>query len=214
MVFKVDESEWTLDLREGTQGALYAGAPRDGEKADLTLTITDGNFVQLVMGKLNPQQVRAIALAGPGMLPCTWGVPHRKGHTTAVHANLRTAPCMVMRGRGRACPLSVHDCCMRPLLMAFSVHRHMAATATCAPLHHAWRRPQPLAWCGHSAPAAFLYQVYPPVWRLLTRCHACHATCCGLSQAFLMRKLKINGSMGMAMKLQPILDAAQPKAKL
>ena len=27
-------------------------------------------------------------------------------------------------------------------------------------------------------------------------------------QAFLMRKLKIKGSMGMAMKLQPVLDAA------
>jgi hypothetical protein len=29
-----------------------------------------------------------------------------------------------------------------------------------------------------------------------------------------MQKLKINGSMAMAMKLQPILDAAQPKSKL
>ena len=35
-----------------------------------------------------------------------------------------------------------------------------------------------------------------------------------LLQAFLMRKLKISGSMAMAMKLQPILDAAAPKAKL
>jgi len=33
-------------------------------------------------------------------------------------------------------------------------------------------------------------------------------------QAFIMRKLKIAGSMALAMKLQPILDAAQPKAKL
>jgi hypothetical protein len=33
-------------------------------------------------------------------------------------------------------------------------------------------------------------------------------------QAFLLRKLKINGSMGLAMKLQPILDAAAPRAKL
>lgn len=32
--------------------------------------------------------------------------------------------------------------------------------------------------------------------------------------AFLMRKLKINGSMGLAMKAQIILDAAAPKAKL
>lgn len=37
----------------------------------------------------------------------------------------------------------------------------------------------------------------------------------GSQQAFLMRKLKINGSMGLAMKLQPILDAAAaPKSKL
>lgn len=35
-----------------------------------------------------------------------------------------------------------------------------------------------------------------------------------LPQAFLMRKLKLNGSMGLAMKLQPILDAAAPRAKL
>uniref|UniRef100_A0A383W0W3 SCP2 domain-containing protein n=1 Tax=Tetradesmus obliquus TaxID=3088 RepID=A0A383W0W3_TETOB len=33
-------------------------------------------------------------------------------------------------------------------------------------------------------------------------------------QAFLLRKLKINGSMGLALKLQPILDAAAPRAKL
>jgi putative sterol carrier protein len=33
-------------------------------------------------------------------------------------------------------------------------------------------------------------------------------------QAFIMRKLKINGSMGLAARLQPILDAAAPKAKM
>jgi hypothetical protein len=33
-------------------------------------------------------------------------------------------------------------------------------------------------------------------------------------QAFLLRKLKIAGSMGMAMKLPAVLEAAQPKAKL
>ncbi len=37
--------------------------------------------------------------------------------------------------------------------------------------------------------------------------------CCVL-QAFLLRKLKLNGSMGLALKLQPILDAASPRAKL
>jgi putative sterol carrier protein len=39
-------------------------------------------------------------------------------------------------------------------------------------------------------------------------------TASALSQAFLLRKLKIGGSMGMALKLQPILDAAQPKSKM
>jgi hypothetical protein len=33
-------------------------------------------------------------------------------------------------------------------------------------------------------------------------------------QAFLLRKLKLSGSMGLALKLQPILDAAAPRAKL
>ena len=33
-------------------------------------------------------------------------------------------------------------------------------------------------------------------------------------QAFLMRRLKINGSMALAMKLQPVLEAAAPKSKL
>jgi putative sterol carrier protein len=36
----------------------------------------------------------------------------------------------------------------------------------------------------------------------------------GSQQAFLMRKLKIKGSMALAMKLQPILDAAKPVSKL
>lgn len=36
----------------------------------------------------------------------------------------------------------------------------------------------------------------------------------GPQQAFLMRKLKISGSMALAMKLQPILDAAAPQAKM
>ncbi len=33
-------------------------------------------------------------------------------------------------------------------------------------------------------------------------------------QAFLMRKLKLSGSMGVAMKLTPVLEAAAPKSKL
>lgn len=54
VVFKVDDEDWTLDLREG-QGSVTKGLPK--EKADLTLTINDENFAKLVMGKLNPQQV-------------------------------------------------------------------------------------------------------------------------------------------------------------
>lgn len=53
VVFDVDGQQWTLDLREG-EGSLTEGAP--SEKADLTLTMSDANFAQLVMGKLNPQQ--------------------------------------------------------------------------------------------------------------------------------------------------------------
>jgi hypothetical protein len=48
-------------------------------------------------------------------------------------------------------------------------------------------------------------------------CSTWQCTCCLLwcfLQAFLLRKLKINGSMGLALKLQPILDAAAPRAKL
>ncbi len=37
---------------------------------------------------------------------------------------------------------------------------------------------------------------------------------CKQPQAFLTRKLKLSGGMGMAMKLQPVLDAAAPKAKM
>lgn len=54
VVFKIDNVDWTLDLREG-DGELYEGAPKSG-KPDLTLTLTDENFAKLVMGKLNPQQ--------------------------------------------------------------------------------------------------------------------------------------------------------------
>lgn len=47
-------------------------------------------------------------------------------------------------------------------------------------------------------------------WRLAKQPYL---LCAGV-QAFLLRKLKLNGSMGLALKLQPILDAAAPRAKL
>lgn len=55
MVFNIEGEKWTLDLRTGN-GKAYKGSPKNDEKPDLTLTITDENFVKLVMGKLGPQQ--------------------------------------------------------------------------------------------------------------------------------------------------------------
>lgn len=55
MLFKIDDEEWTLDLRIG-KGKVSKGGP-GSDKPDLTLTISDDNFVKLVMGKLGPQQV-------------------------------------------------------------------------------------------------------------------------------------------------------------
>lgn len=56
MVFNIDGDQWTLDLREG-HGEIYEGSPKEDDKADLTLTISDDNFVKLVNGKIGPQQV-------------------------------------------------------------------------------------------------------------------------------------------------------------
>jgi len=57
VVFSIDGDKQTLDLRGG-KGKTYKGMPENGEKPELTLTISDDNFVKLVMGKLGPQQVR------------------------------------------------------------------------------------------------------------------------------------------------------------
>lgn len=56
-MFKIDDEEWTLDLRSGKGKVSKGGAGND--KPDLTLTISDDNFVKLVMGKMGPQQVNA-----------------------------------------------------------------------------------------------------------------------------------------------------------
>ncbi|XP_059610162.1 peroxisomal multifunctional enzyme type 2-like isoform X2 [Phlebotomus argentipes] len=43
--------EWTLDLKNAK---VYEGAPQGG-KADTTLTVGDADFVDIALGKINPQ---------------------------------------------------------------------------------------------------------------------------------------------------------------
>lgn len=43
--------EWTIDLKTG-RGSLHRGA----SKADVTFTVSDEDFMEVVLGKLNPQQ--------------------------------------------------------------------------------------------------------------------------------------------------------------
>ena len=58
VVFKIDGSDWTLDLRPDSTPSVAEGPPPADAKPDLTLTISDDNFAKLVAGKLGPQQVR------------------------------------------------------------------------------------------------------------------------------------------------------------
>uniref|UniRef100_A0A671UTV4 Hydroxysteroid (17-beta) dehydrogenase 4 n=1 Tax=Sparus aurata TaxID=8175 RepID=A0A671UTV4_SPAAU len=46
-------AEWTIDLKNGS-GSLHQG-PYSG-KADVTITVSDENFMEVVQGKLNPQK--------------------------------------------------------------------------------------------------------------------------------------------------------------
>uniref|UniRef100_A0A7S0WZF5 SCP2 domain-containing protein n=1 Tax=Chlamydomonas leiostraca TaxID=1034604 RepID=A0A7S0WZF5_9CHLO len=67
VVFKIDDEEWALDLRPDSEavGTLAKGPPSD--KPDITLTMTDAVFAQLVAGKLNPQNafmMRKLKIAG------------------------------------------------------------------------------------------------------------------------------------------------------
>lgn len=41
-----------LDLKNGV---VYEGSPKDGAKPDTTLAVTDSDFVDIALGKLNPQ---------------------------------------------------------------------------------------------------------------------------------------------------------------
>jgi putative sterol carrier protein len=67
VVFDIDGEKWTLTLTPNSRG-VKKGAPEG--KPDLTLTISDENFVKLVMGKMGPQQVLALKHTTFLMLVC------------------------------------------------------------------------------------------------------------------------------------------------
>lgn len=63
VVFNIDGEKWTLVLNPGER-KVFKGEPEG--KPNLTLTISDENFVKLVMGKMGPQQV---------LCYCAWPFP-------------------------------------------------------------------------------------------------------------------------------------------
>ena len=52
---------WVVDLKNGS-GSVTEG--KASGKVDMTLTVSDADMVAIASGKLNPQQVRAFAVAG------------------------------------------------------------------------------------------------------------------------------------------------------
>ncbi|CAK1584587.1 unnamed protein product [Parnassius mnemosyne] len=44
--------QWTLDLKSGL---VYEGQPKSGGKADTTMTVSDGDLIEIASGTLNPQ---------------------------------------------------------------------------------------------------------------------------------------------------------------
>ncbi|KAF5832380.1 SCP2 sterol-binding domain-containing protein [Dunaliella salina] len=67
IVFIIDGVTYTLESRPGKEPALKQGTPEEDEKPDLTLTMSDAVFAQLVSGKLNPQTaflMRKLKLSG------------------------------------------------------------------------------------------------------------------------------------------------------
>ena len=73
VVFNIDGEKWTLVLTPGER-KVFKGEPEG--KPNLTLTISDENFVKLVMGKMGPQQVHPANL-GSG---ASSAVLHRIAH--------------------------------------------------------------------------------------------------------------------------------------
>lgn len=86
IVFDVDKEKWTLDLRPG-KGSVTKGPPAKEEKPDLTLTISDDNFLKLTSGKLGPQQV-GLSCANLGRLSHHDDVWHTSPRMHSVQAVL------------------------------------------------------------------------------------------------------------------------------
>jgi len=152
---------------------VSAGAPEG--KPDLTLTISDDNFVKLVMGKMGPQQARR-ALSGSLTL--------------------------ALRAPGGRCAVARPGCAgadVPPLNMGWS--------GIYAAFKAQWSAAVDAGYLSQHAAAQGRRSDRERVWSAPAE-HGRRA------QAFLMRKLKIGGSMALALKLQPILDAAAPRAKL
>ncbi len=82
VVFDIDGEKWTLDLTPGSRG-VKKGAPEG--KPDLTLTISDENFVKLVMGKMGPQQVNCGKYNSTHYSACN--------HKQLLYSNVDCAPC-------------------------------------------------------------------------------------------------------------------------
>ncbi|XP_076034051.1 peroxisomal Multifunctional enzyme type 2 isoform X1 [Oratosquilla oratoria] len=55
LVDKKPATQWTVDLKN-SPGAIYEGSPKNGAKADVSLTLEDSDMVDMVNGKLNAQK--------------------------------------------------------------------------------------------------------------------------------------------------------------
>ena len=50
-----------VDLRKDSSAAVYHGQPRPGVKPDCTMTMSDGDFVDLATGKLDGNKVQPVS---------------------------------------------------------------------------------------------------------------------------------------------------------
>ena len=109
-----------------------------------------------------------------------------------------------MRRSACARPLLVFGCAVPPARAAFVRMESLRVRALCRRARRADARVHTHT---HTHTAHTQHTAH-------THTRGTHTAHTAYTQAFLTRKLKIGGSMGLALKLQPILDAAAPRAKL